>query len=56
MPAARAATPAEQLANYLSVFETGTSQVTGAIGAYPSVSGDATARVDGWDQRIRGKD
>ena len=47
---------AEQLANYLSVFETGTSQVTGAIGAYPSVSGDATARVDRWDQRIRGKD
>jgi hypothetical protein len=47
---------AEQLANYLSAFETGNSEVTGTIGAYPSVSGDATAKVEGWDKRIRGKD
>jgi hypothetical protein len=44
---------AEQLANHLAAFETGDSAVTGAIGAYPSIGGDTTARVEGWDRRIR---
>jgi conjugal transfer mating pair stabilization protein TraG len=47
---------AEQLANHLAAFETGTSEVTGNIGAYPSIDGDAAQRVEGWDRRIRGTD